>query len=135
MERFARVPDTWRIMRTHTDGTTATRDRYLDAMKFGEMLATVTKHQDLVLTEDWCGDAVNVVPVVIVYDDAFEAVAWWGPRPAALQAWVLGPGKSLKPEAKYREVRAWYARDRGGGRGGNCGVDPNQNSNYVNRER
>lgn len=167
---------------TRGDGTTtdvAMRDRYLGAMEFGEMLATVTKHEDLwnavwrrgevgadlvqrvaalggawhllVLSEDWCGDAVNTVPlvarlaelapnadvrvlardrnldlmdahltgtsrsipVVIVLDERFTEVGWWGPRPAALQSWVLGPGSALAPEAKYREVRAWYARDRG----------------------
>ena len=164
---------------THADATMTIRDRDLGALEFGEMLANVTKHEELwaavsrrtdvsadhvarleanggvwhllVLSEDWCGDAVNVVPVVarlaelasnadlrvlardenpdlmdahltgasrsipvvIVYDDDFNEVAWWGPRPAALQAWVMGPGKALEPEAKYREVRAWYARDRG----------------------
>lgn len=159
--------------------TTTLRDRYLGAMEFGEMLAGVTKHEALwaavwrraevpeefvkrlagvagawhflVLSEDWCGDAVNTVPivarlaelapntdmrvlardanldlmdahltgtsrsipVVVVLDEAFTEVGWWGPRPAALQEWVLGPGKALEQEAKYREVRAWYARDRG----------------------
>lgn len=158
---------------------TSMRDRYLGAMEFGEMLATVTRHEALwaavwrraevpdelvrrlgavggawhllVLSEDWCGDAVNTVPVVarlaelapnadlrvlardanldlmdshltgtsrsipvvIVLDEGFSEVGWWGPRPAELQAWVLGPGRALEPEAKYREIRAWYARDRG----------------------
>jgi hypothetical protein len=155
------------------------RERYLGAMEFGEMLATVTRHEALwnavwrraevsddlvqrvaalggawhllILSEDWCGDAVNTVPlvarlaelapnadvrvlardrnldlmdthltgtsrsipVVIVLDEDWNEVGWWGPRPSALQAWVLGPGRALEPEAKYREVRAWYARDRG----------------------
>ena len=159
--------------------TLTMRERYLGAMEFGEMLATVTKHEALwhavwrraavddapvrrvaalgsawhllVLSEDWCGDAVNSVPVlarlaelapnadlrvlardanpdlmdahltgaarsipvVIVLDAAFREVGWWGPRPAALQAWVLGEGQALAPDDRYREVRAWYARDRG----------------------
>lgn len=105
----------------------------------------------LVLSEDWCGDAVNSVPyaarlaelapnldlrvlprdqnldlmdahltngsrsipVVLVYDDAFAELGWWGPRPSELQAWVLGPGQALDKEARYKEVRTWYARDRG----------------------
>ena len=105
----------------------------------------------LVLSEDWCGDAVNsvpvvarlaeqaanldlrvlardenldlmdahltngsrAIPVVIVYDDAFRELGWWGPRPSELQAWVLGPGQALEKEARYKEVRTWYARDRG----------------------
>src|SRR3981081_4176766 len=73
------------------DRTTA-RDRYLGSPEFEEMLATAEKNADLwaavwrravvpeeylrrgwalggawhllVLSEDWCGDAVNTVPVV-----------------------------------------------------------------------
>lgn len=53
------------------------------------------------------------VPVVIVLDADFREVGWWGPRPRELQAWVTGPGMELPPEDRYREVRRWYARDRG----------------------
>jgi len=72
--------------------TITMRDRYLGAPEFGEMLASATKNEELwaavwrravvpdefvqrvaalggawhllVLSEDWCGDAVNTVPVV-----------------------------------------------------------------------
>ncbi len=105
----------------------------------------------LVLSEDWCGDAVNTVPivarlaelapntdlrvlardenldlmdahltgtsrsipVVIVLDEEFNERGWWGPRPAALQQWVLGPGRALEKDVRYREIRSWYARDKG----------------------
>lgn len=106
----------------------------------------------LVLTEDWCGDAVNTVPaiaklaalapekvdlrilgrdanpdlmdahltgtsraipVVIVLDEEYVERGWWGPRPAALQAWTVGAGKQLEKAERYREIRRWYARDRG----------------------
>ncbi len=105
----------------------------------------------LVLSEDWCGDAVNSVPyvarlaerapnldlrvlgrdanpdlmdahltgtarsipVVIAYDEQFVEGGWWGPRPAALQAWVFGEGQALDKPDRYRHVRGWYARDRG----------------------
>jgi hypothetical protein len=159
--------------------TITMRDRYLGAMEFEEMLATAAKNQDLwaavwrraevpeefirrlaatggawhflVLSEDWCGDAVNSVPivarlaelsgnadlrvlardanldlmdthltgtsrsipVVIALDAEFQERAWWGPRPRALQEWVMGPGKAMEQDPRYREVRAWYARDRG----------------------
>ena len=36
-----------------------------------------------------------------------------GSAPAALQEWVLGPGQALEKDARYREIRSWYARDRG----------------------
>jgi len=105
----------------------------------------------LVLVEDWCGDAVSIlplvaalaeaapnlemrvvgrdsnpdlmdahltngtrsIPVVILLDGRFREVAWWGPRPAELQAWVRGEGLALPNEDRYREGRRWYARDRG----------------------
>jgi hypothetical protein len=105
----------------------------------------------LVLVEDWCGDAVNTlpvlgrlaehapnidlrvlgrdtnldlmdahltkgsrsIPVVMILDATYQERAWWGPRPAELQAWVMGPGRAMTKEDRYREVRRWYARDHG----------------------
>lgn len=106
----------------------------------------------LVLLEDWCGDAVNTVPVlarlaeaaprldlrvlprdenpdlmdahltgasrsipvVVVLDESYAELGWWGPRPAELQAWVVSEeAQRLSKEERYREVRRWYARDRG----------------------
>ncbi len=159
--------------------TITLRQRYLGAPQFDEMLATAEKNADLwaavwrrakvsdehlqrvaalsgawhllVLSEDWCGDAVNIVPVVaklaelstnldlrvlardhnldlmdthltgtsrsipvvILLDEEYQERGWWGPRPAELQAWVLGPGHLLEKEPRYREVRGWYARDGG----------------------
>lgn len=105
----------------------------------------------LVLSEDWCGDAVNTVPlmaalaravpqfelrvlardrnldimdahlsngaraipIIIAFDDEFRELGWWGSRPAPLQEWVMSEGKTLSKEARYKEVRRWYANDRG----------------------
>jgi hypothetical protein len=107
----------------------------------------------LVISEDWCGDASNTVPVVarlaeqvegielrvvkrdddpelmdahltagsrsiplvIALDAEFRPVGRWGPRPAELQDFVLREkAAGLRPTAEiYRDVRQWYARDRG----------------------
>ena len=105
----------------------------------------------LVLSEDWCGDAVNIVPqvarlaadvptlelrilardqnpalmdahltgtsrsipVVMALDEHLREHGWWGPRPSELQRWFLETGKQLPREERYREIRRWYARDRG----------------------
>ena len=105
----------------------------------------------LILSADWCGDAVNTVPVVIrlaevapnvdirlldrdenldlmdahltngsrsipvvmVFDEQWRERGWWGPRPRELQRWVMEEGKALPKAERYREVRRWYARDRG----------------------
>ena len=156
------------------------RSRYLAAPTFEQYLTTVEKNRDLwhgiyerarvprdlmeaaeelggrwhmlALSEDWCGDAVNLlpviarwadelagfdlrvltrdenpdlmdahltggrsrsIPIVILYDEEFEEVAWWGPRPDELQAFVLGEGREMESAERYRHVRRWYARDRG----------------------
>jgi hypothetical protein len=155
------------------------RERYLGAPEFEEMLAAAAQNAGLwasvwrraavpdevvrrvaalggawhllVLSEDWCGDAWNTVPiiarlaqlapnadlrvlardrnldlmdahltgtsrsipVVMVLDAEFNERGWWGPRPKALQQWVLGPGQALEKDARYREIRSWYARDKG----------------------
>jgi Thioredoxin len=105
----------------------------------------------LVLSEDWCGDAVNIVPIVakltesvsnmdlrilardenldimdthltgksrsipivILLNKKYEECGWWGPRPTALQKWVVEKGMMLPKDERYKEVRTFYARDRG----------------------
>lgn len=106
----------------------------------------------LALSEDWCGDACNIlpvvarlaeaapgvelrvlsrdenldimdahltngrsrsIPVVIVLDEAYQEVAWWGPRPAALQKWMMEEGMKLEPGPRYAKARAFYAKDKG----------------------
>ncbi len=105
----------------------------------------------LVMVEDWCGDAVNSlpllarlveqvpnvdlrvvgrddnaelmdthltngarsIPVVMVLDEDYAERAWWGPRPSALQRWVIDEGLALEKGERYRQIRTWYARDRG----------------------
>lgn len=117
-----------------------------------EALGTLPKPRRLlVLADDWCGDAVNIVPmvsavadagdrvelrivgretypeimdrhltngarsipVVIALDEAGECLGWWGPRPAPLQTWFDREGRGMPSDARYKELRAWYARDRG----------------------
>ena len=107
----------------------------------------------LVLSEDWCGDASNTVPVMarlaaalpnvqmrvvkrdehpelmdrhltsgsrsiplaIVLRPDFSVAGQWGPRPAELQQFVLREKKAATRSTGeiYRDVRQWYARDRG----------------------
>ena len=105
----------------------------------------------LVLADDWCGDAVNLLPVIdrlvaaagnvelrIVPRDAYPEIrdrhltngsrsipvvilldrdgaplGWWGPRPTRLQALCEGTLRHLPGKERYRELRKWYARDRG----------------------
>jgi len=59
------------------------------------------------------GGRSRSIPVVIVYDEDFREVGWWGPRPGELQAWVLGDGLAMPSPERYKVVRRWYAKDRG----------------------
>jgi Thioredoxin len=156
-----------------------TKARYCEGETFAEFMARPIKNHDLwagithhvtiplemsarvealgghwhllVLSEDWCGDAVNIVPVVskladsvsnmdlrilardenldimdshltgtsrsipvvILLNKKFEECGWWGPRPKALQAWVKEKGMLLPKDERYKEIRTFYARDRG----------------------
>ena len=53
------------------------------------------------------------IPVVIVYDEDFNEVGWWGPRPDEIQSWVMDEGLSMSSPERYKEIRRWYAKDRG----------------------
>jgi hypothetical protein len=53
------------------------------------------------------------IPVVIVYDEDFNEVGSWGPRPRELQKWVVTEGLAIPKPDRYRHIRTWYARDRG----------------------
>jgi hypothetical protein len=56
----------------------------------------------------------RAIPVVIVLDERFEERGWWGSRPTALQQWMDEVGRAMEKDERYRHVRTWYARDRGG---------------------
>jgi Thioredoxin len=156
-----------------------TKARYCEGETFGEFMARPIKDHDLwvgiahhvsipleisarvealgghwhllVLSEDWCGDSVNIVPVVakladsvsnmdmrilardenldimdthltgksrsipviILLNQKFQECGWWGPRPRPLQQWVMEKGMLLPKDERYKEVRTFYARDRG----------------------
>lgn len=53
------------------------------------------------------------IPIVIVLDGEFQELGHWGPRPVELQAWVMAHKGTMEKGARYKEVRRWYAKDRG----------------------
>jgi hypothetical protein len=59
-------------------------------------------------------DGARAIPVVLVLDENYVERGWWGPRPADLQRWATSAGaRAMTEHDRYREVRRWYARDRG----------------------
>ncbi|MEM6326588.1 MAG: thioredoxin family protein [Bacteroidota bacterium] len=69
-------------------------------------------HLDL-MDEHLTGGTARAIPVVLLLDASGGERAWWGPRPVDLQAWVKSEGMEMETDARYREVRKWYARDKG----------------------
>ena len=57
--------------------------------------------------------ASRSIPVVLILDEHFREVGWWGPRPAPLQEWVLSEGMDLDPKERSWHIRRWYAMDKG----------------------
>lgn len=69
------------------------------------------EHPDL--RDSHLTNGAQAIPVVMLLDENFVERAWWGPRPEPLQRWVQREGMARPKEDRYREVRRWYARDRG----------------------
>ena len=117
-----------------------------------ELAALPGRWHLLALSEDWCGDAANILPVVarlaesadnvelrivsrdenpdlmdahltdgrsrsipaiIILDEDYRERGWWGPRPEALQRWMMTEGLQMDPRPRYKASRTFYARDKG----------------------
>lgn len=55
----------------------------------------------------------RAIPIVIVLDHEGHELGHWGPRPAEIQAWDVAHRRTMEKAERYKEVRRWYARDRG----------------------
>ena len=53
------------------------------------------------------------IPIAIALDQEFRELGHWGPRPAALQEWVLANKKMIPSPKRYAYARRWYAKDAG----------------------
>lgn len=118
VERATALPGRWNLLVLADDWC----GDAVNTLPYAARLAELAPEWELrVLGRDVSPDIMDAhltngsrsIPVVMLLDEAFTECAWWGPRPGALQEWVLGPGRELTKEDRYREVRRWYARDRG----------------------
>lgn len=75
-------------------------------------LRILTRDANIDLIDAHLTEGTRSIPIVIVLDEAYRELGWWGPRPRPLQSWVRSEGQALEKSARYREVRRWYARDR-----------------------
>lgn len=76
-------------------------------------LKIVRRDENLDIMDAHLTGTSRSIPIVILLDDDFSECGWWGPRPSALQRWVVEEGLKLPKEERYRHARAWYARDHG----------------------
>jgi thioredoxin-like negative regulator of GroEL len=53
------------------------------------------------------------IPIVIALDAGLKELGHWGPRPAALQEWVISNKKMIPSPQRYAYARRWYAKDKG----------------------
>jgi len=118
VERVAALGGSWHLLVLNEDWC----GDAVNTLPYIARLAELAPNVDLrVLGRDANPDLMDAhltgasrsIPVVSVLDERYEERGWWGPRPAPLQAWVHTEGRRLDPVEKYREVRRWYARDRG----------------------
>ncbi len=66
------------------------------------------------LMDCYLTNGARSIPLAIVLTADMEEIGRWGPRPAELQAFVLGERSAgRRSAAYYPEVRRWYAQDKG----------------------
>ena len=119
VERAEAVPGHWHLLVMSADwcgdasNTMPVLARFAEAASNVELrLVERDDHLDL-MDEHLTGGTARAIPIVIVLDGEYRERGWWGPRPADLQAWFKTEGQTLDKDARYRELRKWYARDRG----------------------
>ena len=121
VERASRIPGRWHLLVILEDWC----GDAVNTVPFVEKLAELAPNLELrVIGRDANPDLIDAhlsgpdgtsraIPVVMVLDERFAEVGWWGSRPSPLQQWVEREGSAMTKDERYRHVRTWYARDRG----------------------
>jgi thioredoxin-like negative regulator of GroEL len=119
VRRVESLDGTWHLLVLSEDWCTDS----VSTVPFVDELATRAGNLDLrILSRDRNPDLMDshltegvlrAIPVVLLLDEGFHEVGWWGPRPAPLREWLAREGAMLDKDAKLRERRRWYARDHG----------------------
>jgi hypothetical protein len=69
------------------------------------------EHPDVM--DRYLTDGSRSIPIVIALNANWRELGHWGPRPEALQAFVMENRLAVPKEELYPQVRRWYARDHG----------------------
>jgi len=78
----------------------------------GLSLRIIRRDEYPAVMDQYLTNGSRSIPIVITLDREFRELGVWGPRPAELQAWVKAH-RDMPKDERYREVRRWYARDKG----------------------
>ncbi|MGW8266294.1 MAG: thioredoxin family protein [Longimicrobiales bacterium] len=118
MERGRDLEETWHLLALSEEwcGDGANSLPYL--ARLAEVspnleLRILSRDENPDLMDRHLTDGSRSIPVVMVLDEGFREVGWWGPRPSPLQDIFLREIKPLPEPERYPRLRAWYARDRG----------------------
>lgn len=76
-------------------------------------LKVVRRDEHPALMDRYLTNGTRSIPIVIALDADFQPLGRWGPRPRALQEWFLAHRDAIPKDERYREMRKWYAKDRG----------------------
>lgn len=80
----------------------------------GLELRLIKRDEHPELMDRYLTNGSRSIPIVIALDEDFQELGHWGPRPRALQSWVMDQLGRGRPKGEiYPEIRKWYARDRG----------------------
>lgn len=119
LSRVASIPGDWRLLVLSADWCGDASNTVPFLARLAEAAPTLDlrlldRDDHLALMDEHLTNGTSrSIPAVILLDGEGVERAWWGPRPADLQNWVLTVGKTLEPDVRYREIRKWYARDKG----------------------
>lgn len=118
IERAGRVTEPWHLLVLNEDwcgdsiNTLPVVARLNEAVPLLDMRIVGRDANPDLIDQHLTGNS-RAIPVIMVLDREFAERGWWGPRPAPIQRWVKEHGLALPRDERYREVRTWYARDKG----------------------
>ena len=118
LEEARRLPGRWHLLALGEDwcGDGAHSIPYLarlqEALPNFE-LRVLSRDENPDLMDAHLTNGTRSIPVVMILDEEFREVAWWGPRPQPLQELFRRELRLLPKEERFPKLRAWYARDKG----------------------
>src|SRR5712692_7894484 len=115
LHRLARIPD-WALAADwcgDASNTVPVLARLAD-LSPGVELRILRRDEHPELMDRYLTNGSRSIPISSARDRDSRELGHWGPRPAALQSWVLAErARGTPKEEIYPSVRKWYARDHG----------------------